>query len=142
MSDKVTAPVAELEGIALDWAVARCEELLKEQGGNLDIFGLQLKVHPSTLGTVYTPSTDWEQAGSIIMRERIGIEPWGEDLSWVAQTYNEAGQVLHRQYGHTPLVAAMRCHVESQLGPYVTKIPSEFAEYTQGATKGSKGPTP
>ncbi len=138
MSEKTMISTLDLEGIALDWAVAKCEELLKEQGGNLDIFGDKLKVHPSTLGAIFTPSTDWEQAGSIIMRERIGIEPWGNDSEWSAQIGKDECMILHED--RSPLVAAMRCYVESKLGLEV-EVPSKLAEYTQGATKGSKGPS-
>jgi hypothetical protein len=96
----------ELTGPALDWAVNQIEECCDDP---------------------WTPlfSTNWSQGGPIIERERIGIEPWGSELTWLAQTYNEAGRVLHRQYGPTPLIAAMRCYVAAHLGNEV-EVPEEL----------------
>jgi hypothetical protein len=102
---------SDLEGVALDWAVAKCEGVEVEYIND----GITQCLLQKPSGR-YAPSTDWAQCGPIIERGRIGIEPWGANRSWIAQTYNEAGRVTQRQYGSTPLIAAMRCYVSSKLG--------------------------
>ena len=87
--------VSELEGVALDWAVALCEV------GPIDI---------KDIDDPHFYSTDWSEGGPIIERERIDVygfdgEQWGAEDNLRA-----------RQYGDTPLVAAMRCYVASKLG--------------------------
>jgi hypothetical protein len=102
---------AELIGAALDWAVAHCDGVGTKwfDSGHLTING-----------EIYSPSTDWAQAGPIIERE--GIELLCESLGfrWVAMP-----QKGPEWRGPTPLVAAMRCYVASKLGETV-KVPSEL----------------
>jgi hypothetical protein len=93
----------ELVGTALDWAVAKCEGTLHDDGSVPDYF---------------QPSIDWEQGGAIIECERIEIVP---NDAWDA--YKE-GQHLPNT-GATPLIAAMRCYVASKLGDEVD-VPNEF----------------
>jgi len=116
----VKIKTSELQGVALDWAVAKAEGWGVEY---LDdgITKCLLKKPPGR----YAPSTNWAQGGPIIEWEKIGVEPWGANRSWLAQTYNEAGRVTQRQYGPTPLIAAMRCYVASKLGDEV-EIPNEL----------------
>ena len=113
---------AELTGAALDWAVAKCEGLLLDDGGNLQVFGGEVKAHPSTLGTNYTPSTNWAQGGPIIEREWVDLHCVNDSL-WEAECPANGG--LAMQKGPTPLVAAMRCYVASKLGDTV-EIPDEL----------------
>ena len=95
--------VSELQGAALDWAVAKCESTLYADGGMWDLF---------------CPSTEWEFGGPIIERERIELEWSGPD--WLAQIKAD-----NEYYGATPLVAAMRAFVASKLGDEV-EIPEEL----------------
>ena len=98
---------SELTGIALDWAVAKCEglEWLFEK------FGIE-----SPPGASF--STDWSQGGPIIEREWLDLTPWPnesrEDMWWHCQQHDSGGDCA--QYGPTPLIAAMRCFVASKLG--------------------------
>lgn len=109
----------ELEGAALDWAVAKCE-------GNHVTFadgtGHAPVGTPSGQWEMY--SSNWSQGGPIIERERITIDyypdgghPKGGE--WGALT-NE-GTV--ESFGPTPLTAAMRCYVAAKLGDEV-EIPA------------------
>lgn len=99
---------SELSGAALDWAVAKCEQVIN--GDDLDVGFI--------LERGYTPSTDWAQGGAIIEREGISLYLYG-DSEWNAH----AGG---KEYcATTPLVAAMRCYVASKLGDEV-EIPDEF----------------
>lgn len=64
-------------------------------------------------------STDWAQGGPVIERERMELRGDG-DGGWVAWDY-----LNPKQYGPTPLIAAMRCYVASKLGVEV-EIPDEL----------------
>jgi len=92
---------SELQGAALDWAVADCD---------ID----------STVYLHYSPSTDWAHGGPIIERERINVCYDGGGY-WCATT--DAGDPL--KFAPTPLVAAMRCYVASKLGDEV-EVPDEL----------------
>jgi hypothetical protein len=109
--------VSEAKDQVLDYLVAKCKELLKDQGGNLELFDTELKAHPSSLGTVFTPSTDWVQGGPIIELEGISIVQQGDAADWVASVYNHNQDDWHlHTAGPTPLIAACRCYVASKLG--------------------------
>ena len=104
---------SELQGAALDWAVAKCE-------------GHETLMCRGKLETLFTengwiPSTDWAQGGPIIERERISIgldneEPWCAYKEEDTQSFYS---------GPTPLIAAMRCYVASKLGDEV-ELPEEM----------------
>jgi len=46
---------------------------------------------------------------------------------WRGQWYEQATEKIHREYGDTPLIAAMRCYVASKLGNKV-EIPTELTQ--------------
>lgn len=98
----------ELTGAALDWAVAKCE------GDEWDY----------AIGKCY--STDWAQGGPIIERKKIGFlwEHYDNELVCVARVHTPPqGEIVAE--GPTPLIAAMRCHVASELGDTID-IPEEL----------------
>jgi len=99
---------SELSGAQLDWAVAKCEGLVNEDG--LDVGFIR--------DGAFIPSTDWAQGGSIIEREGIALYLYGNG-EWNAHT---GGKEFN---GTTPLIAAMRCYVASKLGDEV-QIPEEL----------------
>jgi hypothetical protein len=112
----------ELQGAALDWAVAKCEgiEVRQVEGVLVDPLGLQ-----------FSPSIDWSYGGMVIEREGIAIDcircngnidGW-QAANMVADDENWDANV---QYGPTPLIAAMRCYVASKLGDEV-EVPNELA---------------
>lgn len=100
---------ADLQGAALDWAVAKCEGITLNEGNTV-----------TNDCDVFAPSIDWSLAGPIIERERIDVYGFDGD-SWGAEDNFRA-----RQYGPTPLIAAMRCYVASKLGDAVD-APEEVA---------------
>jgi hypothetical protein len=103
----------ELQGPALDWAVAKCEKLVNEDG--LDVGFIR--------DGAFIPSIDWLQGGPIIELEGINLRALSGAL-WEAETWSaEGGQYLLD--GPTPLVAAMRCYVASVLGDEV-EVPNEL----------------
>jgi hypothetical protein len=119
----------ELTGAALDWAVAKCEGITPIAVKKKYSKGYILYSFPaSTVPLEY--SSKWAQGGPIIERECIGLRgpsirgnAWAAfiDLSGISQGPQ------HRHTGPTPLIAAMRCYVESKLGHEVD-IPEELAK--------------
>lgn len=97
----------EIDGAALDWAVAKCEGISLNDGNTI-----------SNDCDTYSPSTDWAQGGPIIEREGITTEWTGEN--WM-------GYIWHDEefFGPTPLVVAMRSYVALILGDEV-EIPQEL----------------
>ena len=111
---------AELDGIALDWAVAKCEsvEITFSKGVGATPSGM-----PSGQWEMY--STDWAQGGPIIERENISVGHQGHlgvplDSLWYA-----TNRVDVCGFGQTPLIAAMRCFCASRLGDEV-EVPEEL----------------
>src|SRR5690606_5748630 len=122
---------SELVGVALDWAVAKCEGFY----GHVD----------------YRPTTNWAQGGPIIERGNITIIRADNDYvdgrwvpKWFAETSqwvgHSASESYERQqmsptfmisaedgrYAPTPLVAAMRCFVACKLGDEVDMTNYQF----------------
>ncbi len=102
---------SELTGVALDWAVTKCE-------------GYDHEVTEGDAWGMWGWATDWAQGGKIIEREHIAL--WSEGYDWEAKQYGQ-----HESWGETPLIAVMRCYVASKLGDEVD-IPTEL---TQGESK-------
>jgi len=106
----------ELRGVALDWAVAKCDGVIN--GDALDV-GFVREVG-------YTPSTDWEQGGPIIECEGINLDQYAKNPSWSAWTPAPEQPTGEAQaYGPTPLIAAMRCYVASKLGDDI-EVPNDL----------------
>lgn len=96
---------SELTGAALDWAVAKCEGFSVRNGFD---------------DNCPEYSTEWAQGGAIIEREGVALYLYG-DSEWNAHVGNKESK------GSTPLEAAMRCYVASQLGDEV-EIPEELTK--------------
>ena len=119
--------VNELQGAALDWVVAKCE--------GIDLFETEGWSYEEDTGTRkhYRPSTDWAQGGPIIERGKLTVAP-NDQKSYVGQEAWTAYRIEtlftdqgDREYqtGSTPLIAAMRCYVASNLGAEID-IPEEL----------------
>lgn len=65
------------------------------------------------------PSTEWADAGPLIERERLYIEPAKDYWEAGARAYPPTGRSLYWTKGPTPLVAAMRAYVLNTLGEEV-----------------------
>lgn len=89
----------DLIGEALNWAVSAAQ-------GDSD-------VHPY--------STNWSDAGPIIEREGIRLHRSHSGDWWAGPESNPHRPVS----GTTPLIAAMRCYVASQLGDEI-EVPEEL----------------
>jgi hypothetical protein len=112
---------SELQGAALDWAVAKCERSGVtgiDSAGKVRVVG----------GSEYSPSTDWSLMGPIIEREHISLNQ-RHDGWWVACIqYNYDDEARSIQLSHWPLISAARCYVASQLGDEVP-VPEELLEF-------------
>ena len=118
----------QLTGAALDWAVVKCEcdmpapfkSIPAVLNGTVRVFRGDMGLHSDPI----SPSTNWAQGGMIIEREWIEICRLNNG-EWRGQWYEQATEKIHREYGDTPLIAAMRCYVASKLGDEV-EIPKEL----------------
>lgn len=112
---------SELAGIALDWAVAKCEIAQQSVGWPDDAI---------LLGDDTDYSTDWSLGGPIIERERLISDFYSDGNhenggEWSMTQYDNNGNPFVEELGPTPLIAAMRCYVASKLGEEVD-IPEEL----------------
>lgn len=102
---------AELTGAALDWAVASAKGYSKLA---LTISGESKEFKKMHDEGYHNYSIDWAQGGPIIEREGICLFRNNEKNYWfTSKARNQIGT------GETPLLAAMRCYVESKLGDTV-----------------------
>ena len=113
---------SELTGKPLDWAVAKCE--YDELAAKNIQYPQYAKHYPKI-----SPSSDWSQAGPIIEREAVNVciqndEP-GYKINPDRRWYAFLDHRVHTAYAPTPLIAAMRCYVESKLGDEV-EVPEEL----------------
>ena len=106
---------SELTGAALDWAVAKCEKKGRTWYKNED--GALVEEH-GEFYFPFHPSTNWAHGGPIIERERICLIDQGGDYWQALWGWKES-------FGDTPLIAAMRCYVASQLGDEID-VPEEL----------------
>ena len=113
---------SELNGLALDWAVAKCESV------NAEAFRLYYRDAEGDGNLEFHYSTNWAQGGPIIERENIEMKK-GNPLYFPKG--NEKGEhyenlwIAGKMNGPTPLIAAMRCYVASKLGDEVV-VPDEL----------------
>ena len=127
---------SELTGIALDWAVAKCEGITSfgPPKGRSEAAEF-LIMHDDD--PVLNYSTNWKQGGLIIEREGINtfkhnkLDNLDADV-WCAHKVvprpnmeGSTNMVAIAPDGPTPLIAAMRCYVASKLGDEV-EIPEEL----------------
>lgn len=112
---------SELNGPALDWAVAKCEgagSAFVQTHSRGEVLLLSDHTMDCDAGDHFKPSTDWMQGGPIIEREGIAIYLYG-DSQWNAHIGGK------EMVGTTPLIAAMRCYVASKLGDNI-EVPEEL----------------
>jgi hypothetical protein len=124
----------ELTGLALDWAVAKCEGYTNLRV-NPHHWDNALLMDPPRVeyGPVYLSdiaySTDWAQGGPILTRERISriIDHSGLWVAYWTEGYDDSDEGKQwMQCDRSELVAGLRCYVASILGDEV-EIPGELA---------------
>lgn len=124
--------VSEATPLQLDWLVAkaqgRTEIRVFAPSRPTDRGWVEVRFNPEPKASTarFDPSENWSQGGPIIEREYINItHPYGFDGAnneWVA-TSKFGG--YEQYWGHTPLIAAMRCFVALKLGDEVD-VPEEL----------------
>lgn len=132
-----TLNTQDLTGAALDWAVATAEGRDDVRiaewsaylgGGHYIVLDKRWNVH--TPGSdQYMPSKRWNDAGPIIDRERIALEPGGDGWQALFKEFFSTDlrlRLCRAMNGPTPLIAAMRAYVAAKLGATV-EIPEELA---------------
>jgi hypothetical protein len=110
---------SEAKEQVLGCLVAKCEGLeIYFEDGLVCLVGQPF----DTYWKYWNPTTDWAQGGPIIGQEKISV--WARDNEWAAESFvpNQQG---FECVGPTPLIAAMRCYVTSQLGEEV-EVPDEL----------------
>ena len=125
---------SELTGVALDWAVAKCEGAINLRYDTVATWWVDLNGEPRALSSGWSPrqswhpSTNWAQGGPIIERERLQVTT-ERNGTWICSIPFAVEIGGYRKYifthGPTPLIAAMRCYVASKLGDTV-EIPEEL----------------
>lgn len=121
----IDVSTSELEGDALDWAVARCEGPKSSASRYYDEDGLPMYREEDP--AEWRPSSDWSHGGPIIEREISKI--WRNmngtfcaQIKYRAPYYSPTSGAYRgmdafiNKHGPTPLIAAMRCYVASKLG--------------------------
>ena len=103
---------SELQGAALDWAVT------KANGGGWVGRKLSDGSIVTYSGRLHRPS--WEECGPIIEREGLCL-----NYDPFSKRWNCSTKVLDSYQAETPLIAAMRCYVASELGPEMD-VPEEL----------------
>ena len=104
----------EPSGAALDAWVARAEghgtPRLVRRGARS-----RCEVHDVSLGwKVFSPSTDWDLADTIIEREHIGLREVTVHHQPMFEAMLRRGGVTWFAHGELPLIAAMRAYVRSR----------------------------
>lgn len=124
---KAAMKTAELEGITLDYWVAKAEGHFRDQLAGYHGLERDCPISVETferlngrLPDSFRPSTNWAQGGPIIERNQIITAPYadrphGPMSGWGAMQWGHP-ELLK---GPTPLIAAMRCFVASKFGEEV-----------------------
>ncbi len=112
--------VSEATPLQLDWLVAKCEGVEARIPNVPRQFLVYLLASLNNEVKAYHPSSDWSQGGPIIERNALTLSAYcGKDdsVDWYAGRFSMKSP--------TPLIAAMRCYVYSELGDEVD-IPKEL----------------
>lgn len=132
IKDLETLSVQHLEWYELDYWVARAEGIKHPPAmREMEPGFVMVPVIGSdddgsyTTYAIYSPTSNWNQGGEILYREKIGLDTWQGD--WAAQFAHprdipeEKFSPSHcRMRGDTPLIAAMRTYVAFKFGQYFT----------------------
>jgi hypothetical protein len=109
--------VADLEGTLLDYWVSRASGVNAYRMPNSSCSGLIVDVECVEYGFItYNPSSSWRLAGPIIEGHKISIEL--TKGGWKASRCFGESYIYFSE--KSPLIAAMRCFVASQLGTAVS----------------------
>lgn len=125
MIEVKAADLADLAGLALDWAVAKVEGISthKFQEKTFALFG-SLAIPLGDAENGYTPSSCWHCGGPLIQQHRISVTGPGHHAGiWSAHMLGSNFMVA--SHGATALEAACRRLVVEHLGDVVS-VPAEL----------------
>lgn len=119
-----TVPTSQLQGAALDWAVAKCEALPVALHSTGAIYLIDTPWGDKTLVkwlAEFSPTRHWAQGGPIIEREAHNLFKHNGGTEWccACNVPRDGYTAIVTADGPTPLIAAMRCYVASKLGDEV-----------------------
>ena len=120
---------ADLIDLALDWAVAKCLGATKIQPYEYNGRDLLRVYLEGGIHAPWEPSRYWAQGGPIIEREMINVKSnlarmrEHPEYDWLSDCPEK--RICVSFSGPTPLIAAMRCFVDSRLG-YEVDVPDEL----------------
>lgn len=134
---------SDLEGLALDWAVAVAQTgkvLVFPEGGhyppegsvslNDDDFTIWLNDGDGNV-TEWSPSTDWSQCGPLVDEHirsiSVAVEPTAGWDAVGGVKYSAVAKDDMFAFGDTRMVAVCRAVVESELGEFVN-VPAELLD--------------
>ncbi|QZA71265.1 hypothetical protein AH02_20 [Pseudomonas phage AH02] len=127
MSEMVEAPVSELEGPALDWAVANVELITVGIAEPQYENGYRVYQTFCRVDYKYSPSTDWSLCGPLIEKHIDGFGSLAGRTEWEAYCWGSevTRATLYFEQGPNPLIAACRAIVAAKLGDTVM-VPKEL----------------
>jgi hypothetical protein len=120
-------PIAKLDGVAFDWAVAQAvgDRVELSQGGNYLVIPGAICWNEKGVAfpVSYAPTSSWMQGGPILDSHDIATYPTFTTTGggWRAWKWGQ-----HLQVDSTKLRAGLRCYLASVFGYEVT-VPKEFA---------------
>jgi hypothetical protein len=114
----ITCNASDLEGPALDWAVALAEGVKVALAA--PAYGNGWRVRYDLLHTQakYSPSADWDHAGPLIVKHRVS-------LIYAFEQYEALIGMTVSEQSESALIAACRAVVSSALGDTVS-VPKEL----------------
>jgi len=128
----IEVKTAELEGKALDWAVAMSEGATNFYFDTVSCWWFTLDGRDRVLSSGwsekqnYCPSTDWRYGGPLIDKYKVDLFPTDPVMPKAVITPDLSEPHFYfRQFGPTPLIAAMRCLCAAKLGDTVM-VPKEL----------------
>lgn len=118
--------IAELEGVALDWAVAVATGETLSEDAIQDEWIFVGAGTDGDLHRIFQPTTDWSQCGPLIERYRVGLVNNTSKRPWSAICLN-----TRWCEGKTPLIAACRAIVANHNPSGYVEVPDELVEGAQ-----------
>lgn len=120
----VTCNTCDLEGAALDWAVAIAEGVKVVLAAPAYGNGWRVRYDLIHSQAKYSPSSDWSQGGQLIDKHQVNLHsPQHRDDCWAAWVTVSGKDFAQGAY--QPLISACRAVVASVLGKTVA-IPKEL----------------
>jgi len=122
MTDMIYVKVEELDGSALDWAVANAVGIFVHKSFAVGVIPFVLK---SSDGSRYSPTKDWRELGPLIDRYHISFDVVLTKNSVFVAAKTGGDEFWYAGENH--LVAACRAIVAAYAGPTVT-VPRDLVE--------------